>query len=168
MHRITQRKSPLLASTPKRSLLAVPTPTLLLPPGNSYLSHTRARLLITYNSTDEGSLQVAVLDAFLGLADAWRASTKGANDRLFSGSAEGISALSNLLADGKMSDGPVDNDNIETTNELKRAMAAVVIPQIWALSPDQLYPVVIRVSRDTRGLPTTHYITLLCQPFLAS
>lgn len=45
-----------------------------------------------------------------------------------------------------MSEGVIDSSNTETTKQVKRAMTAMMIPQIWRMSPDHLFPVIIRVS----------------------
>lgn len=50
------------------------------------------------------------------------------------------------MEEGKMINTTLGGDNTEAVEEMKRALAAVVIPQTWALSPDSIFPFVVRVS----------------------
>lgn len=109
-----------------------------------------------YNSkqvaADPLGLQTLVRTAMKNMADSWREGIVKAHSKLFDGSAESIFNLGAIMQDGIFLD-PATIEQFDTDvlqRDIKHALYAAMIPLVWQLSPDKLWPVIIHVSHPPR------------------
>ena len=82
------------------------------------------------------------------MAWSWMNSTAEMNKKLCDGSSESITKLTLMIDHGNMQ-GRESAEKIDLsylTGEMTKILNALLISQVWFVSSDQLYPVIIRVS----------------------
>jgi hypothetical protein len=81
----------------------------------------------------------------IDMADSWRETLSESSTKLWDGSPESVAQIGNLIMDGTMYHDNISVPARELELSFRKTMAAIAIPQSWYLSPDQIFPVIIRV-----------------------
>ncbi|OBT86292.1 hypothetical protein VE02_05584 [Pseudogymnoascus sp. 03VT05] len=118
-------------------------------------------------ASDETGLKTKLQSAMILVAESWRDSIAQGSKKLWGGSSASIEKITDLMATGLMfNDASALPGADELQYQFKRVISAIMIPQAWALSPAQVYPVIIHEDIACDQSPSIdwlsvfiHYIT---------